>query len=183
MNAIDYDVALPGVTGESDSRRYRVERETRPGVAVAGQLRPRRRLAAHEADFLARHARSPFKITLPSATLIGLTSCRTGITDTAYATPSALAYALAEIIRTEVQALIDEGVPYIQIDAPNYTSLVDPEQRERQRLTGRNLEQALSEAIAIDNASLAGVRRGGSGGDYPSVSGKLTQPLVGPGQL
>ncbi len=137
-----------------------MERETRPGVAVVGQLRPRRRLAAHEADFLARHARSPFKITLPSATLIGLTSYRTGITDTAYATPSALAYALAEIIRTKVQALIDEGVPYIQIDAPNYTSLADPEQRERQRLAGRNFEQALSEAITIDNASLAGVRRG-----------------------
>jgi 5-methyltetrahydropteroyltriglutamate--homocysteine methyltransferase len=91
-----------------------------------------------------------------------LGSYRRGITDPYYATPQVLSQALAEIVRNEVQALIDEGVPYIQIDAPNYTSLADPHQRERMRQAGIDPDQALAEAIAVDNASLAVVRREGT---------------------
>jgi len=58
-----------------------VERETRPGVAVGGKLRPRGRLAAHEAQFLTRHAPGPFKITIPSAALLGRVNYRPGITE------------------------------------------------------------------------------------------------------
>ena len=142
--------------------RTEVEKETRPGVAVASKIRPRRRLAAHEAQFLARHAPDPFKITLPSATLISQGSYRPGITDQFYATPAALTSELAGIIRNEIQALIDDGVLYIQIDAPNYTSLADPHQQERMRQAGINLEQAINEVMTADNASLAGLRRDGT---------------------
>ncbi len=139
-----------------------VERETRPGVAVGGKLRPRGRLAAHEAQFLTRHAPGPFKITIPSAALLGRVNYRPGITDEYYPTPSALMDELAGIIRNEMQALIDERVSYIQIDAPNYTSLADPRQREQMRRAGMDPEQAIDETIAADNASLAGLRRDGT---------------------
>lgn len=139
-----------------------VERETRPGVAVGGKLRPRGRLAAHEAQFLTRHAPGPFKITIPSAALLGQVSYRPGITDEYYPTPSALMDALAGIIRNELQALLDERVSYIQIDAPNYTSLADPRQREHMRRAGMDPEQAIDETIAADNASVAGLRRDGT---------------------
>jgi len=69
-------------------------------------------------------------------------------------------YELAGIIRDEVQALIDEGVSYIQIDAPNHTNLADPQQRERMRQASVDLEQAIDEIVAVENASLAGLRRG-----------------------
>ncbi len=69
---------------------------------------------------------------------------------------------LAGIIRNEMQALIDERVSYIQIDAPNYTSLADPRQREQMRRAGMDPEQAIDETIAADNASLAGLRRDGT---------------------
>ena len=139
-----------------------VEKETRPGVAVGGKLRPRGRLAAHEAHFLSRHAPGTFKITIPSAALLGLVNYRPGITDQYYPTRSALMDDLAGIIRDEIQELIDERVSYIQIDAPNYTSLVDPRQREHMRRAGMDPEQALDETIAADNASLAGLRRDGT---------------------
>src|SRR5256712_2487343 len=139
-----------------------VERETRPGVAVGGKLRPRGRLAAHEAQFLTRHAPGPFKITIPSAALLGRVNYRPGITDEYYPTPSALMDELAGIIRNEMQALIDERVSFIQIDAPNYTSLADPRQREQMRRAGMDPEQAIDETIAADNASLAGLRRDGT---------------------
>ena len=137
-----------------------VEKETRPGMAVGGKLRPRRRLTAHEARFLAEHAPGPFKVTIPSATLLGPSSYRPGITDRYYVTPSALTYELAGIIRNEVQALIDEGVSYIQVDAPNHTNLADSHQRERMRQASVDLEQAIDEIVAVENASLAGLRRG-----------------------
>src|SRR6266851_2248547 len=81
-----------------------VERETRSGVAVGRKLRPRGRLAAHEAQFLTRHAPGPFKITIPSAALLSRHSYRSGITDEYYPTPSALMDELAGIIRHEMQA-------------------------------------------------------------------------------
>ena len=139
-----------------------VEKETRPGVAVGGKLRSRGRLAAHEAHFLSRHAPGTFKITIPSAALLGRVNYRPGITDKYYPTPSTLMDELAGIIRNEIQELIDERVPYIQIDAPNYTSLVDPRQREHMRRAGMDPEQALDEIIAADNASLADLRRDGT---------------------
>lgn len=136
-----------------------IEKENRPGVAVAGKLRPRGRLTGQEARFLAEHAPGPFKITIPSATLISLNNYRPGITDKYYASPSAVTNELAGIIRNEIQALIDEGAPYIQIDAPNYTSLVDAWQREQMRQAGMDPVQRLDEVIAADNASVAGLRR------------------------
>jgi 5-methyltetrahydropteroyltriglutamate--homocysteine methyltransferase len=139
-----------------------VEKETRPGIAVGGKLRPRGRLTAHEAHFLSRHAPGTFKITIPSAALLGRVNYRPGITDEYYPSPSALMDGLAGIIRNEIQELIDERVSYIQIDAPNYTSLVDPRQREHMRRAGMDPEQALDETIAADNASVAGLTRKGT---------------------
>jgi 5-methyltetrahydropteroyltriglutamate--homocysteine methyltransferase len=49
-----------------------------------------------------------------------------GVTDKVYPTRAALAHDLAPIIRGELLELVEEGVPYIQIDAPQYTQLADP---------------------------------------------------------
>ena len=37
---------------------------------IGQKLKPRRRMAEHEASFLARHASSPFKMTLPAPSYI-----------------------------------------------------------------------------------------------------------------
>jgi 5-methyltetrahydropteroyltriglutamate--homocysteine methyltransferase len=61
-------------------------------------------------------------------------------------------------MRRELAALLDDGVPYIQIDAPTYTQLNDPSQRDRLIETGWVPEVAIEEAIDADAACLAGLR-------------------------
>ena len=46
-----------------------------------------------------------------------------------------------QIIRDEIQWLIDAGVPYIQLDAPFYSVWVDAERRERMRQDGIDPDQ------------------------------------------
>jgi hypothetical protein len=64
------------------------------------------------------------------------------------------------IIRDEIRALVDEGIRYIQIDAPRYSYLIDPKWRQYVRDDmGVDPELALDEAIRADNTCLAGVAR------------------------
>jgi len=73
-----------------------------------------------------------------------------GVTDKVYPTWAELAHDLTHIIRDELVELVEEGVPYIQIDAPQYTQLADPVHRERVKQEGRDPDQAIDEAIAAD---------------------------------
>ena len=61
------------------------------------------------------------------------------------------------IIKAEIAALVDEGVKYIQIDAPRYSYYIDPKWRNYVRdEMGMDPDQALDEAIRADNACLEG---------------------------
>ena len=51
------------------------------------------------------------------------------------------------------------GVSYIQFDAPYYSHYLDAHQRERMRAEGVDPDAELEQAIAGDNAALAGVPR------------------------
>ncbi len=132
------------------------------GVIVAGKLRQTRRLTAEESAFLRAHAPGPFKITLPSPTQFGHSRFRPGITDPFYATPEDLLRDVVGIVRGEVASLVQEGVSYVQLDAPSYTGYLDPRRVERMRQGGLDTARALEEMIAADNACLAGVPREGA---------------------
>lgn len=125
---------------------------------VGARLRQARRLTSHETAFLKEHAPGPFKITIPSATNFPDVSYQPGLSDRFYPTRSDLLAELVAIVRAEVLAAIEEGVPYVQLDAPRYAYYVDPRGRERLRRGGQDPDRALAEAIAADNASLAGAR-------------------------
>ncbi len=129
--------------------------------AVGGKLRQTRRLTAHEVAFLKRHAAGRFKMTLPPPSVYIISSYKPGITDRYYPMRSDLLRDLVPIIRNEIQALCDEGVPYIQLDVPQYTFYVDPQARERLRQSGVDPAKAFDEAVAADNACLQGVKREG----------------------
>jgi 5-methyltetrahydropteroyltriglutamate--homocysteine methyltransferase len=62
-------------------------------------------------------------------------------------------------MRDEVQALIDEGASYIQLDAPSYSNFFDRRRREVLEQNGINLDEALDAAIAADNAMIEGIKR------------------------
>jgi 5-methyltetrahydropteroyltriglutamate--homocysteine methyltransferase len=129
---------------------------------IGERLRPVRSLTAHELPFLQAHASGPIKMTIPAASNFMISSYRPGITDKAYPDRSELTSELAGIIRGEIQTLIDQGVPYIQLDAPFYSVWVDAEGRERMRQAGIDPDQAFAEAVAMDRASLEGLARPGT---------------------
>ena len=69
---------------------------------------------------------------------------------------------IVDILRREVQALIAEGVSYIQLDSLRYViQLADTRTREQMRQAGQDLDKALDETIAADNATLQDARRAG----------------------
>lgn len=131
------------------------------GVAVA-RITQRRRMAAHEVAFMRAHSPGPIKITLPSANQFPAIAFKRGISDAVYPTHSDLLRDVVPIIKREIAALVDEGVSYIQIDAPRYSYYIDPKWREYVREEMRmDPDAALAEAIRADNACLEGVRREG----------------------
>ncbi len=131
-----------------------------PSRAVGARLEQRRRLTENQVPFLKEHAPGPTKVTVPSAAQF-MRMYRPGVSEAYYATREELAQELVGIVRREIQWLIDQDVPYIQIDAPGYTALVDPVGRERIRESGQDPDEALAEAIAMDNATVAGLDREG----------------------
>ena len=129
---------------------------------VVDKIRQTKRMTSHEVDFLKRHAPGDIKITLPSANQFPAISYRKGITDKIYPTHFALLWDIVPIIKSEIQALLKDGVKYIQIDAPRYSYFIDPKWRQYVHdEMGVDPDEALSEAIRADNACLEGARREG----------------------
>lgn len=132
-----------------------------PGIAVA-KLQQVRRLTAHEVPFLRLHSPGPIKMTLPTANQFPAIAYKHGVTDKVYPNHSALLWDLVPIVKAEVQALIADGVRYIQIDAPRYSYYVDRKWRDYIRTEmGVEPDAALDEAVRADNACLEGARRDG----------------------
>jgi 5-methyltetrahydropteroyltriglutamate--homocysteine methyltransferase len=131
------------------------------GIVVA-KLAQRRALTAAELPFLRAHATSPVKLTLPSATQFPAIAYQRGVTDRVYPSHSELLWDIGGIIKAEMQALADAGIPYLQIDAPRYSYYIDP--KWRAWLTsemGVDPDVALDEAIRVDNACFDAARRPG----------------------
>jgi 5-methyltetrahydropteroyltriglutamate--homocysteine methyltransferase len=129
---------------------------------VVRKLVQRRTLTAGELPFLRAHAAAPCKVTLPSATQFPAIAFKRGITDQIYQTPSELLWEIGGIIRDEMQALAEAGVPYLQIDAPRYSYYMDPKWRSwLTREMGVDADAALDEAIRVDNTCFDAARRAG----------------------
>jgi len=158
----DFAEAVEGLIEMKGKLQWRgpQEGQVEPTLAwvAAGKLRQRRRLTAHETAFLKEHSPGPFKITIPAPSLLAFGSYKRGLTDQFYPTPSDLLWEIAGIIRGEIKAVVDEGVPYVQIDAPNYTFYVDERLRQWLQRRGFDPDRELDEAIAADNAALEGAR-------------------------
>jgi 5-methyltetrahydropteroyltriglutamate--homocysteine methyltransferase len=129
---------------------------------VGAPLRQVRRLTAHESGFLKQHAPGPCKITMPGAMTRALNWYKPGLTDRFYPTRAALVQEFVGMLQREVQALLDEGVAYIQLDSLHYIiRLADPQYRQQVRRAGADPDQELDDTIAADNAALQDARRPG----------------------
>ena len=132
------------------------------GGAVVAKLRQTKRLAKHEVDFMTQHAPGDIKMTLPSANQFPAIAYKRGLSNKAYPTYSDFLWDIVPIMKAEIQALVAEGVKYIQIDAPRYSYYIDPKWRRHVQDEMRvDPEAALDEAIRVDNACLEGAKREG----------------------
>ncbi len=132
-----------------------------PGI-VASKIKQTKRLTRHEVAFMKRHSPGDIKITVPTANQFPAIFFKRGVSDKAYPNHSALLWDIVPIIKAEIRALVDEGVKYVQVDAPRYTYYVDPKWRGYIKSEmGLEPDEALDEAIRADNACLDGARRPG----------------------
>jgi 5-methyltetrahydropteroyltriglutamate--homocysteine methyltransferase len=119
-------------------------------------------LTANEVAFIKDFSPGDIKMTLPTANQFPAIYYKKGISNKVYPSYSAFLWDIVPIIKSEIHALVDEGVHYVQIDAPRYSYYIDPKWRDYIRSEMElDPEDALDEAIRVDNACLEGARREG----------------------
>jgi 5-methyltetrahydropteroyltriglutamate--homocysteine methyltransferase len=147
--------AMPWATAER-------ELEWAPPFAVTSKLRKRRSLVTEEYSYARARARLPLKATVPSPlVLFGLWSPK--YSTSAYGEAFEMFADAAEVGRSEIQELVSLGCRYIQIDAPELATLVDPRVRDWTESLGMPAERMLTEGIDLINGmveGLSGVRLG-----------------------
>jgi 5-methyltetrahydropteroyltriglutamate--homocysteine methyltransferase len=126
---------------------------------VTGRLRQRTRLAEGEAAYLQGLTSAPIKVTLIAPGFLADRFWKDGETDRFYESRHELAAEVAAIIRTEIEALIAEGVRYVQLDNPGYGAFLGPHARER--AGDPTAHAAFERMVTADIAAVEGVRRPG----------------------
>jgi 5-methyltetrahydropteroyltriglutamate--homocysteine methyltransferase len=146
---------------------------------VTGKLRRRRSLAAEEFIYGRARAKLPLKMTLPSPLMLAMRWSPTFSVEV-YPEPFELFRDAAEILHDEVAELAGLGCEYIQIDAPELATLVDPATRQQvYEARGISAERILLEGVDLLNAIAdhPGVTfaihlcRGNNAGHWMSVGG------------
>jgi 5-methyltetrahydropteroyltriglutamate--homocysteine methyltransferase len=120
-------------------------------VSVTGRIRPRRMLTIEEFGYARARARLPVKITMPSP-LVMYSAWSPERSRPAYSDPYEMFADAAAIIRDEARELARLGCGYIQIDAPDLGTLVDPENRALRESLGMPTERTLTEGAGIINS-------------------------------
>ena len=151
---------LPYVPGQTGARHAAAVGQN-PAAVITGKLTPMRRITGVESAFLRQHAPGPYKITIPSPTWY-LRGYIRGTSDRVYPTPADALRDLTDIVHREVEALVEEGVPYVQIDSIRYVfDYTDEERRREWQGLGIDPDRAIDENVAADNAVVAGLGREG----------------------
>ena len=96
------------------------------------------------------------KVTLPSPLMLALT-WSPEFSAAVYSDPFECFRDAAAIIGAEARALAELGCQYVQIDAPELATLVDPAQREYYEAVGIPPARLLSEGVDLLNEMVAGV--------------------------
>jgi 5-methyltetrahydropteroyltriglutamate--homocysteine methyltransferase len=123
-------------------------------LAVVARMHRRRNLAAEEFTFLRAVTRLQAKVTLPSPTLLSnLWSPERS--QGAYASLDEFMTDVVSVLSDEVRELARLGCTYVQLDAPHYPLLIDPEWRAFYEARGWTVERWLSHAVELDNAVIA----------------------------
>jgi 5-methyltetrahydropteroyltriglutamate--homocysteine methyltransferase len=117
--------------------------------------------ASREARFMSGHTDYPFKVTFPAGSIFSNPyTWKPGVNDHVYPTRQDLTDHAVAIERQLVADAIAEGASYVQFDFPMYPFMVDDRWRDQMVADGFDLDDVLEEAIAADQAVLAGIPEG-----------------------
>jgi 5-methyltetrahydropteroyltriglutamate--homocysteine methyltransferase len=131
-------------------------------VAASAKLSQKRLLTLDEARFLADHSPGQYKITMMSSAMSGI-MWRPGLSDTVYPTPAELIRDAAELQIKEIEALVAEGVTWIQLDSLSYNMVYDPGFRERLGAGAMSGEEILDGAVTVDARLVAAAKAANPG--------------------
>jgi 5-methyltetrahydropteroyltriglutamate--homocysteine methyltransferase len=126
---------------------------------VDGKLHQRRRLTDREAGFLRENTRLPKKVTLIAPGFMAGRSFKQGVTDEHYSSVRELADEIVAITRREIEALIADGIQYIQIDNPGYAYFLDRKNRDKLQAAGQDPDRAFQDMLETDLAALEGLQK------------------------
>jgi 5-methyltetrahydropteroyltriglutamate--homocysteine methyltransferase len=127
---------------------------------VVEKLRWRRSMCAEEFAYLRARTARRTKVTLIS-TQQAAAYYDPEKSKGAYPTRDAYLADIVDLTQHEVEELIRLGCTYIQIDAPQYAALLDPELREGYRKRGSDPDRLIDACIEMDNAVI---------GQHPGVT-------------
>ena len=154
------DQAMSGFAPSDDKFAFHndqesVEIEARP--IVVDRLKVTGTPGADEARFLTSITDKPVKVTFPAASISALPGMFVpGVTDKHYADFMELATHIGEIMRGQIDAAIDAGATYIQLDYPAYPLLLDPSYEEM--LGGPDaIQHAIQAALMADRMIIEGL--------------------------
>ena len=118
---------------------------------VVEKLQWKRSMCAEEWVYLRSRTAQPGKVTIISAQQAAA-YYDPEKSKSAYATRDAYLADIVDFSRREVEELIRLGCTYIQIDAPQYAALLDPQMREGYRQRGNDPDKIIDTCIEMDNA-------------------------------
>ena len=121
---------------------------------VVEKLQWRRSMCAEEWVYLRSRKSRPGKVTMISAQQAAA-YYDPEKSKGAYATRDAYLADIVDFSRREVEELIRLGCTYIQIDAPQYAALLDPQMREGYRQRGNDPDRLIDVCIEMDNAIIS----------------------------
>ncbi|PYN89832.1 MAG: methionine synthase, partial [Candidatus Rokuibacteriota bacterium] len=127
---------------------------------VVEKLRWRHSMCAEEWVYLRARTKKAGKVTLISAQQAAA-YYDPDKSKAAYPTRDAYLADVVDLTRREVEGLIRLGCTYIQIDAPQYAALLDPEMREGYKKRGSDPDRMIDTTIEMDNAVI---------GQHPGVT-------------
>ena len=155
---IDYS-RYPLLRGQDMTDR----REFVPQVpVVVDKLHPKGRITGEEIAFLKKHSPGTFKMTVPSPVMLSTFQHQAGVSDRAYPTWKDFFDDFTRLMAEEVKAIVDDGITYVQVDAPGYSKFIVPERRQTQLIDqGLDPKKELDDLLAAENALLRAAKRDG----------------------
>src|SRR5438128_887581 len=118
---------------------------------VVERLQWRRSMCTEEWVYLRSRRKGPAKVTMISAQQAAA-YYDPEKSKSAYSSRDAYLADIVDFSRREVDELVRLGCTYIQIDAPQYAALLDPQMREGYRQRGNDPDNLIDVCIELDNA-------------------------------